>query len=201
MEDRKRFLKLSNRLYDCFTDFTGTWKKLNINSLDSMEKSWYNLETGEIFNQGDSFYMETELTEGRKFISDQVLNDPINFLEQQEMNSHYVIIYGKGIIPYCNNSEYCKTVPAINSGNINIEVEGIITPNITINNLNSEIKNEIQVSRSDGGRILISTFMDDLLISVQDFYDFEIVEISKEEFDNEVWKDWKPLKIESSSIP
>lgn len=195
MEDRKRYLKLlENSNAHSFSDFTGIWKKLTINTLDSTENSWYNVKSGEIFNQGECILLDLEVGPGRKLTSFQILNHVKDFLDQLEPEKYYVIVCRHEVIPFCNNDKQCKIISSKNNSNITVDLERLICPEVYFGKKEDNIRKEITITNETGGRLLVKTFMSDILIGVYDFQEFEIIEMSKEEYDRELWRDWKPLK-------
>ena len=200
MEDRKRYLKLlKNSNIHSFSDFTGTWKKLKINVLDSFENSWYNIKSGEIFNQGECVLLNIEVGPGRNLTSYQILNHVKDFLDQLEPEKYYAIICRQEVIPFRNSSKQCKIVPA-GYGSMTIDLERVICPEVYFGQKEDDIRKEITITNEADGRLIIKTFIRDLLVGLYEFKEFEIVEISEEEYNKELWRSWKPLKTNPDNI-
>lgn len=197
MEDRKRYLKLleNSNVYS-FSDFTGIWKKLKINVLDSFENSWYNIKSGEIFNQGECVLLDIEVGPGKKLTSYQILNHVKDFLDQLEPEKYYAIICRQGVIPFRNNSKQCKIVPA-GYGNMAIDLERVIYPEVYFGQEEDDLRKEITITNDEGGRLIIKTFIRDLLVGIYEYKEFEIVEISEDEYNKELWRSWKPLRLQT----
>ena len=200
MEDRKRYLKLlENSSVYSFSDFTGIWKKLKINALDSIsENSWYNIKSGEIFNQGECVLLDIEVGPGRKLTSYQILNHAKDFLDQLEPEKYYAIICQQEVIPFRNNSKQCKIVPA--GYGSKIDLERVICPEVYFGQKEDDIRKEIIITNNGGGRLIIKTFIRDMLIGIYEYKEFEIVEINEEEYNKELWRLWKPLKLNPNNI-
>ena len=81
-----------------------------------------------------------------------------------------------------------------------IDLERLICPEVYFGKKEDNIRKEIKITNEAGGRLLIKTFMSDLLVGIYDFQEFEIVEISKDEYDKELWRSWKPLKTNPDNI-